>query len=135
MKAWQKFLLLIGVFAVSEALYQVFLHIEHHFSPGTQYCTLVLGVIVSGLLLAIVILNRGFDGSEVAADSLDISLTYEERTKKAAQINRNKKTAKILMLVFIPLAVVYSLDLLDLFFDISDKLALLFAVGVVKGFA
>ena len=126
MKAWQRFLMLIGLFAGFEALYQLFLYLERRFFPQTPVCILVLGTIVGGLLTAIIILNRGFDNNPVTTDTLDFTLPYEERVKRAERINKNKKTAKILMNIFIPLAFVFCIDLLDLNFDIFDKIKGLF---------
>ena len=94
--------------------------------PQTPVCALILGAVVSGLLVAIVILNRGFDPSDVSADSFSPSLSRDEREKLAAKTNKNKKTARALMNVFIPLAFVFSLDLLDLYFDIFDRIKGLF---------
>ena len=85
-----------------------------------------MAVIVGGLLIAVVILNRGFDNKPVSPDALDFTLPYEERVKLSEKINKNKKTAKMLMNFFIPLAFVFSLDLLDLFFDIFDRIKEIF---------
>lgn len=126
MKAWQRFLLLIGLFAAFEALYQLFLYLERRFFPQAPVCILVLGAAVGGLLIAIIILNRGFDNKPVTTDMLDFTLPYEERVKRAEKINKNKKTAKKLMNVFIPLAFVLCIDLIDLYFDIFDKIKGLF---------
>lgn len=126
MKAWQRFLLLLGLFAGFEALYQLFLYLERTYFPRTPVCTLILGVTVGGLLIAVIVLNRGFDAKPVTTDSLDFTLPYEERVKRAEKINNNKKTAKLLMNLFIPLAFVLSIDLLDLYFDIFDKIKGLF---------
>ena len=127
MKAWQRFLLLLGLFAVFETLYQILLYLERRYFPKTPVCTLVLGIIVAGLLLAVVILNRGFENGAAAPDVFPLSISYEERVKRAEKANRNKKTAKVLMNFFIPLAVVFSLDLLDLYFDIFDRIKGLFS--------
>ena len=127
MKAWQRFLLMVGLFAGFEALYQLFLYLERTYFPKTPVCTLVLGALVGGLLIAIIILNRGFDSGEVSPDSLDVSLGYEERVKRAERINRGKKTAKTLMNVFVPLALVFSLDLIDLYFDVFDSIKGIFS--------
>ena len=113
MKAWQRFLLLLGLFAGFEALYQLFLYLERTYFPRTPVCTLILGVTVGGLLIAVIVLNRGFDAKPVTTDSLDFTLPYEERVK-------------LLMNLFIPLAFVLSIDLLDLYFDIFDKIKGLF---------
>ena len=126
MKAWQRFLLLLGLFIGFEAIYQVFLNLEKRYFPNTPVCILILGVIVGGLLIAVVILNRGFDNKPVTPDALDFTLSYEERVKLSEKINKNKKTAKMLMNFFIPLAFVFSLDLLDLFFDIFDRIKEIF---------
>ena len=126
MKAWQRFLLMLGLFAAFEALYQLFLDFERTYFPKTPVCILVLGAVISGLLIAIIILNRGFDNKPVTTDTLDFTLSYEERVKRVEKINKNKKTAKKLMTVFIPLAFVFSIDLLDLNFDIFDKIKGLF---------
>lgn len=126
MKAWQRFLLLIGLFAAFEALYQLVLYFERTYFPQTPVCILVLGAIVGGLLITIIILNRGFDNKPVTTDTLDFTLPYEERVKRAEKINKNKKTAKMLMNVFIPLTFVFCIDLLDLNFDIFDKIKGLF---------
>lgn len=126
MKAWQRFLLLLGLFAGFEALYQLFLYFERTYFPQTPVCILVLGAVVGGLLIAIIILNRGFDGKPVTPDTLDFTLPYEERVKRAEKINKNKKTAKALMNVFIPLAFVFSIDLIDLYFNIFDAVKELF---------
>lgn len=126
MKAWQRFLLMLGLFAAFEALYQLFLYFERTYFPKTPICILVLGAVVGGLLIAIIILNRGFDNKPVTTDTLDFTLSYEERVKRVEKINKNKKTAKKLMTVFIPLAFVFSIDLLDLNFDIFDKIKGLF---------
>ena len=74
-----------------------------------------------------VILNRGFDNKPVTPDQLDIRYSYEERIKLAEKMNKNKKTARLLMNFFIPLAFVFSLDLLDLYFDIFDMIKGLFS--------
>ena len=126
MKAWKRALLLLGLFALFETLYQLALRAERSFFPQTPVCALILGAVVSGLLVAIVILNRGFDPSDVSADSFSPSLSRDEREKLAAKANKNKKTARALMNVFIPLAFVFSLDLLDLYFDIFDRIKGLF---------
>ncbi len=127
MKAWQRFLLLLGLFAGFEALYQLCLYFERTYFPRTPVCLLILGLIVGGLLAAMVILNRGFDNKPVTPDQLDIRYSYEERIKLAEKMNRNKKTARFLMNFFIPLAFVFSLDLLDLYFDIFDMIKGLFS--------
>ncbi len=126
MKAWQRFLLLLGLFAGFEAVYQLLLYFERTYFPERPVCILVLGAAVGALLITIIILNRGFDGRPVTTDTLDFTLSYEERVKLADKINKNKKTAKKLMNVFIPLAFVFSLDLLDLYFDIFDRIKGLF---------
>ena len=126
MKAWQRFLLLLGLFIGFEALYQLFLYFERTYFPRTPVCMLVLGAIVGGLLIAVIILNRGFDPKPVTTDELDFTLSCEERVKRAERINKNKKTAKFLMNFFIPLAFVFSLDLLDLYFDVFDKIKEIF---------
>ena len=126
MKAWQRFLLLLGLFTAFELIYQLFLYLERTYFPNTPVCTLVLGIVTGGVLIAVVVLNRGFDSKPVTTDQLDFTLPYEERVKQAERINKNKKTAKILMNVFIPLAFVLSLDLLDLYFDIFDRIGGLF---------
>lgn len=126
MKAWKRFLLLTGIFAVFEAIYQLFLYLERTYFPKTPVCILVLGAAVGGLLIAIIILNRGFDNKPVTTDTLDFTLSYEERVKLCEKINKNKKTAKKLMNVFIPLSFVFCIDLLDLTFDIFDTVKGLF---------
>ena len=95
MKAWQRFLLLIGLFAAFETLYQLVLYFERTYFPQTPVCILVLGAIVGGLLITIIILNRGFDNKPVTTDTLYFTLPYEERVKLAEKINKNKKTAKL----------------------------------------
>ena len=124
MKAWQKILLILGLFAGFEALYQLLLYIERTCFPETPLCILLLGAVIGGLLTAMIILNRGFDGKPVTAETLDPALPYEERVNRAEKINKNKKTAKKLMIVFIPVAFVFCIDLLDLYFDIFDKIGL-----------
>ena len=126
MKAWQRFLPLLGLFTAFELIYQLFLYLERTYFPRTPVCTLVLGIVTGGLLIAVIVLNRGFDVKPVTPDQLDFTLSYEERVKKAERINKNKKLARILMNVFIPLAFVLSLDLLDLYFDIFDRIKELF---------
>ena len=126
LKAWQRFLLLIGLFAAFEALYQLLLYFERTYFPQTPVCILLLGAAVGGLLVSIIILNRGFDNKPVTTDMLDFTLPYEERVKRAEKINKNKKTAKKLMNIFIPLAFVFCIDLIDLYFDIFDKIKGLF---------
>ena len=95
--------------------------------PYNPICIVVLEIIVGLLLITIIILNRGFDGKPVTTDTLDYTLSYEERVKLAERINKNKKTAKILMLVFIPLAFVLCLDMLDTYLDIFTKIREIFS--------
>ena len=127
MKAWQRSLLLLGLFALFESVYQFFLYLERRYFPTTPVCTLVLGLIVSGLIIAVLILNRGFGGGTVRPEELDPSIPYGRREQLAQKANKRKKIAKTLMLVFIPLAFVFSLDLLDLYFDIFDRIGELFS--------
>lgn len=126
MKAWQRALALLGLFVLFETLYQFALGFEKRYFPQTPVCTLILGLIVSGLLLAVVILNRGFDPGPVKPEDLSPSLSYDERERLAEKANKNKKAARVVMTFLIPLAFVFSLDLLDLYFDIFDRIKGLF---------
>ena len=118
----------IAVFAVVLLVLLAVVSLVFHLlaSLASGAFNLVLGAIVGGLLITIIILNRGFDNKPVTTDTLDFTLPYEERVKRAEKINKNKKTAKMLMNVFIPLAFVFCIDLLDLNFDIFDKIKGLF---------
>ena len=127
MKAWQKALVMLGLFCGFEAVYQLCLYFERTYFPRTPVCTLVLGVIVCGLLIAVVALNRGFDNTPVSPDSYSHSIPYDRRVELAEKANKRKKIAKNLMYLFIPLAFVLSLDLLDLYFDIFDRIKEIFS--------
>ena len=122
MKAWQRFLLLIGLFAGFELVYQICLYLERTYFPQNPICIIDLEVIIGILFITVIILNRGFDSKPVTTDTLDYTIPYEERVKLAEKINKNKKTAKFLMIFLIPLVFVLCIDLLDTYFDIFDKL-------------
>lgn len=121
MKRWQKVLTLIGVFAAGELIYQLLLYLERTYFPLYPVCIMALGVIISVMLCAIIILNGGFDKKNAKPEDYPQSYSLKEREEMAEKRNKMKKTARILMLIFIPLAVIFSLDLLDTFYGITDS--------------
>lgn len=127
MSAWKKIFLMLGLFAVFEALYQGALYLEKRYFPYYPVCIMVLFVIVGALLVLFMILNRGFDRTPYTASSFDASVPYEKREELAAKYNKNKERAKKVIIFFIPLAAVLGIDLLDLNFDIFEKLGALFS--------
>ena len=118
---------MLGLFAVFEALYQGALYLEKRYFPYTPVCIIVLFVIVGALLVLFMILNRGFERTHYTEDSFDASVPLEKRKELAEKYNKNRERAKTVIIFFIPLAAVLALDILDLNFDIFDKIGALFS--------
>ncbi|MBQ1847551.1 MAG: hypothetical protein II135_06055 [Clostridia bacterium] len=125
--AWKKILLILLLFAVFEAIYQGALYLEKRYFPYTPVCIVVLFVLVGALLILFMILNRGFDRTKYTENSFDASLPYEKRKELAEKYNKNRERAKTVIIFFIPLAAVLAIDILDLNFDIFDKIGALFS--------
>ena len=125
--AWKKILLILLLFAVFEAMYQGALYLEKRYFPYTPVCIIVLFVIVGALLVLFMILNRGFERTNYTADSFDPSLPLEKREALAEKYNKNRERAKTVIIFFIPLAAVLAIDILDLNFDIFEKIGALFS--------
>ncbi len=125
--AWKKILLILLLFAVFEAMYQGALYLEKRYFPYTPVCIIVLFAIVGALLVLFMILNRGFERTNYTADSFDPSLPLEKREALAGKYNKNRERAKTVIIFFIPLAAVLAIDILDLNFDIFEKIGALFS--------
>ncbi len=79
--------------------------------------TIVYYIIATILFLAIVFLNRGLSKSELTPEMLDEGTPPEEASRICSLVNRQKKIAKKLMLVLIPLVLSILLDMLYLFYS------------------
>ncbi len=115
----------IAAFAVLEAV--VSLEAAHGMS--FSIITIVYYVIVTGLLLAIIFLNRGFSKSELTPEMLDEGTPPEDAKRICELVNRQKKIAKRLMLVLIPFVFAIFFDLIYLFY--GDFLAGVLSVFVL----
>jgi hypothetical protein len=73
-------------------------------------------VIVTALLLAILYLNKGFSKGDMTPDMFNDSVPPEEAARICANVNRQKKLAKKLILVLFPFLFAVLLDVIYLFY-------------------
>ena len=102
----------LAAFAVYETLISV------NFLPvgGVPVIMPVYFVITTLLVCAIVFLNRGFSVKEVTPDMFNGEADSGELQKICDNINRQKKTAKKLMLVLLPFLFSIFFDMIYLFY-------------------
>lgn len=114
-KAQKKLLLLLGIFALCEILYQAALYLEKTLYPQTPFTVFVLFFILLVLFVLYIVLGRGDVKNLCTPDELDSSIPYSERVDMCERINKNKERAKKLLFIILPLTVVLMIDFVNMF--------------------
>ena len=108
---WKKALLIVLSTIVAFAVYEMLIAFPPLRIEGIPVIMPIYFAIVTVLIVAIIFLNHGFSPKPVTPDMLEGLGTPEELEAACLKLNRQKRTAKLLMLVLIPF-------LLSIFFDI-----------------
>lgn len=114
-KTQKKLLVLFGIFALCELVYQIALYLEEMYYPSTPVTVFVLMAVLAVLFVAYIVLVRGDAREMYSPDDLDNAIPYSERVDMCYKINRNKVKAKKLLFFIIPLALVLMLDFFNMF--------------------
>lgn len=114
-KTQKKLLLLFGIFALCELVYQIALYFEEMYYPSTPITVFVLMAVLAVLFVAYIVLARGDAREMYSPDDLDSAIPYAKRVDMCDKINRNKVKAKKLLFFVIPLALVLMLDFFTMF--------------------
>ena len=122
---WQRALSLILATLAAFVLLEGVIQLEASGGLSFSIITVVYYIIITVLLLAILFLNKGFSRNELTPDMLEDSVPREEAARICANVNRQKKLAKKLMLVLVPFVFAVFFDLLYLFY--GDILARFFS--------
>lgn len=107
----RKMLIIFALLAGFEAVYQLALYFERRFFPQFPVCMAVLSVTVCTLFVIIVFLNGGLGKTQLPA---------QKEGPEAEKAAKRKKSAKTLMMFFVPLALVLSFDIIETFFNFSE---------------
>ncbi len=110
----------LGLFFLFSAVLLTFEYAGDRFL-GRYYVPVALGVWIAyalacfALLVAALIFNRGFNSEVPSPEDLTPSFTLEQKLAYIEKIKRNKRTAKKIIGVLLPLAGAFLLDLLSLY--------------------
>ncbi|MBE6611509.1 MAG: hypothetical protein E7632_03355 [Ruminococcaceae bacterium] len=122
---FKKALILIVSTLAAFVLLEGVIQLEAQAGLSFSIITLVYYIAAALLVLAIIFLNRGFSKKELTPDMLDEGTPPEEAEKICALVNSQKKLAKKVMLVLVPILFAIFFDLMYLFY--GDILAQFFS--------
>ena len=118
---WGKAALIFLATAATFAAYESLIAVPALRIGGIPVIMPVYFIIVTVLIVAIIFLNHGFSAKPVTPDMLAGLGTEEELGKVCVKLNKQKDTAKKLMLVLLPFLLSIFLDIMYLFY--GDLLA------------
>ena len=107
--------LLLLLFLLFELLYQGILLAERTYGASVPYGLLSYLAAAFLLLLFYLLLNHGLSREPVTEEMITGALEKAARIRMAHQINRDKKRARTLLYILLPIILVLFLDFLDLF--------------------
>lgn len=113
---WKKAILILLTTAAAFSVYEALIAVPALRIGGIPIIMPVYFITVTALILAIIFLNHGFSTKPVTPDMLSGLGTDEELEAACIKLNRQKKTAKRLMLVLIPFLMSIFFDIIYLFY-------------------
>ena len=109
--------ILIGLTTLAAfVLYETLITVKFLPVGGIPVIMPIYFVITAALVCVIVFLNRGFSAKEVTPEMFRDDVPKEDVEKACETLNRNKKTAKKLMLVLLPFLFSIFFDMIYLFY-------------------
>lgn len=110
---WHTLLLILELVLITVALLLVYgLSVRYRFYEIVMWIYLIL---LCGAITAFVILNRGAAGRKTKPEDLPSEWTFEEKQAYLDDEQRRRNIAKKLALLILPLAIVFFVDLIDLY--------------------
>lgn len=110
---WHTLLLILELVLITVVLLLIYgLSIRYRFYEVVMWIYLIL---LCGAITAFVILNRGASGKKTKPEELPPEWTYDEKQAYLDDEQRRRNIAKKLALLILPLAIVFFVELIDLY--------------------
>lgn len=111
----RKLLYIILIFLGFEFAYQLLRYCEEMYFPSVPFVIMIPMTALGVLIIVYMIMTRGFASKPFTAEELDPALDISQRQALAELYNARREKAKKLTYFIVPLALLVSLDLLNMF--------------------